>query len=115
MAVYVYGSTARGDARPDSDIDIGVLLPPGRHLPDKLALSAKLHDATGHQVDLVDLRQAGNFLRMEVLEESQQILNTAPGQVLAWEAHAMGEYAQHRTAIGDILQDFCDTGIGFHR
>lgn len=115
MAAYLYGSTARGDDRPDSDIDIGVLLPPGQNLPDKLALGAKLHDVTGRQVDLVDLRKVGNFLRMEVLREGQQICNADQAQVLAWEGHAMSEYAQHRTDIQGIMQDFQRTGIGYQQ
>lgn len=115
MAAYLYGSSARGDDRPDSDIDIGVLLPPGQNLPDKLALGAKLHDITGRQIDLVDLRKVGNFLRMEVLREGQQLCNADPTQVLAWEARAMSEYAQHRTDIQGIMQDFQRSGIGYHR
>lgn len=114
MAAYVYGSTARGDDRADSDMDIAILLPPGRHLTDPLTLAAKLHDATGRPVDITDLRHAGDVLRMQVLREGKQFINSQPDQVLAWEAYAMNAYAQHRAAIHGILQDFQDTGIGYH-
>lgn len=115
MAVYVFGSTARGDERRDSDVDIAVLLPPGQRLSGKLALAARLHNTTGREVDIVDLRQANNFLRMEVLRQGRQVLNADPERVLAWEGRAMGEYAQHRTAIQDIMRDFRHTGVGYHR
>lgn len=113
MAAYVHGSTARGDDRADSDIDLALLLPPRQHLADPLALAAKLQEATGRPVDITDLRRAGNVLRMQVLREGKQLVNTCPDQVLAWEAYAMNAYAQHRAAIQGILQDFQDTGIGY--
>ena len=37
-AVYVYGSFARGEEWPDSDVDIAVLLPPEQRIPDILEL-----------------------------------------------------------------------------
>lgn len=115
MAIYVYGSAARGDDRSDSDVDIAVLLPPGQRLANRLMLIAELHDVTGRSVDVVDLRQVGTFLRMEVLRDGRQIANSDPGQVLAWEGYAMSEYTQHRAAIRDIMSDFRRTGIGYHQ
>lgn len=113
MAIYIYGSTARGDDRPDSDLDIAVLLPTEQQLMDKLALSHELSGKTSRQVDLVDLRRVGNFLRMEVLREGKLILDAAPDQRLAWEGHAMTDYAHHRAGIRGILEAFHDTGIGY--
>lgn len=49
----------------------------------------------------------------QVLQEGKQIINAQPHQVLAREAYAVNEYAQHRAAIRGILQDFQDTGIGY--
>ena len=37
-AVYVYGSFARGEDWPDSDLDIAVLLPPEQRIPDALGI-----------------------------------------------------------------------------
>ena len=41
-AVYVHGSFAFGDARPDSDLDLAVLMPPGQTLEQPWELAAKL-------------------------------------------------------------------------
>ena len=38
FAIYVYGSFARGEEWPDSDLDLAILLPPNVGLPDKLDL-----------------------------------------------------------------------------
>ena len=40
QAAYIFGSVAQGRARPDSDIDVAVLL--GRRLPDARALRYRL-------------------------------------------------------------------------
>lgn len=47
-AVYLYGSQARGDARPDSDVDLLILLPDSydgsKFAKKKLSISGKLYD-----------------------------------------------------------------------
>lgn len=50
----LFGSRARGEHRPDSDVDIAVLGD-----VDRLALAAALSRATGHEVEVVDLENAG--------------------------------------------------------
>ncbi len=57
-AVYLFGSAAEGRARPDSDIDLGVVLRPGAKPPDKLDLLTDLVKAGYENVDLVFLDPA---------------------------------------------------------
>jgi len=49
----VFGSAARGDSRPDSDIDLLVDLEPGRGARDMTELAIDLEEALGRRVDLV--------------------------------------------------------------
>ena len=112
-ALYVYGSTARGDAGPASDVDLAVLLPPGRRIPDKLSLMATLAAALGRDVDLVDLREAGDFLRMEVLRDGKVLHAADPDRLLEWEARAMSSYFDHRFRIRGIVEDFARSGVGY--
>lgn len=71
VAVYQFGSQARGTARPTSDIDLAVLsanpIPAEQifHLAQELAIC--LH----RDVDLVDLRSASTVMRMQVLTTGQ--------------------------------------------
>jgi predicted nucleotidyltransferase len=58
-AVYLYGSFARGEEWPDSDLDVAVLLPPEQRIPDVLRLMCDICERTHRDVDLVDLRQVG--------------------------------------------------------
>lgn len=70
VAVYLFGSQVTGPARPDSDIDLAVLLPPDRpRLPveQRLALVGALEEVAGRQVDLVVLNQAPLPLQFEII------------------------------------------------
>lgn len=53
--VWVFGSVARGEERPDSDIDFIVEFEPGRSLFDLMALEQALGDLLGRPVDVVSL------------------------------------------------------------
>ena len=114
-AIYVYGSFARGDEWPTSDLDLGVLLPPGKRIDDLLALMAKVSSQVGRDVDLVNLREVGDILRREVLADGRLLFAARPDQVLAWEASAMSRYARHNESIRGILEDFRKTGVGYAR
>ena len=50
----VFGSVARGEAGPDSDLDLIVEMEPGRSVMDLLALVSELEDALGTRVHLVE-------------------------------------------------------------
>lgn len=51
--VRVFGSAARGDARPDSDVDLLLDLEPGRGASDMTELAMDLEEALGRRVDIV--------------------------------------------------------------
>ncbi|MBI3976905.1 MAG: nucleotidyltransferase family protein [Chloroflexi bacterium] len=53
--VRVFGSVARGDAGPGSDIDFLVDLEPGRTLFDLSELILDLQEALGRKVDVVEI------------------------------------------------------------
>lgn len=55
----VFGSVADGTARPDSDLDVGVLAKSPLEPEERRVLVDALAEITGRPVDLVDLREAG--------------------------------------------------------
>jgi predicted nucleotidyltransferase len=74
VAAYLFGSVARGQERPDSDVDIGVVL--GSHTPltlDDYDRLAQLQDAlageVAREVDLVALDHASPDLVHRVLRD----------------------------------------------
>lgn len=68
--VRVFGSVARGDARPDSDIDILVDMEPGRSLFDLGGLLIDLQTLLGVEVDVVTEKGLRPRIRADVLREA---------------------------------------------
>ena len=68
--VRVFGSVARGEAGPESDLDILVDLEPGRSLLDHAALLLDLEAALGCKVDVLTERGLRARVREAVLREA---------------------------------------------
>lgn len=113
LAIYVYGSFARGEQWPDSDVDLAILREPGATAWNPLELGADLAAQLQREVDLVDLRTASDVLRCEVLESGQLLYAKDPDALLAWEANALTRYGHYREEIRDLLADFDKDGIGY--
>jgi len=105
-AIYVYGSVARGDDAPTSDIDIAVLLPPGETIPDKPGLIARVATAAGRDADIVDLREANLDLVHAVLREGRVLMVRNDDETLGWEAERMTDYALFNPRRADIVEHY---------
>jgi predicted nucleotidyltransferase len=71
--VRVFGSVARGDARPDSDVDLLVNLESGRSLLDLARLLRELESQLGCKVDIVTEAGLRPRIRQEVLREARPL------------------------------------------
>ncbi len=67
--VQIFGSLARGEAGPDSDLDILIKLDPDRSLLDIIAIKQDLEDLLGCKVDVVTEAAISPYIRERVLEE----------------------------------------------
>lgn len=68
--VRVFGSVARGDARPDSDLDLLVAMDDGRSLFDLIGLGQDLEELLGRRVDVVSEGGLSEHIRERVLAEA---------------------------------------------
>jgi len=69
--VRVFGSVARGEERPDSDVDVLVDLPRGYDLfRQRLELQQNLEALLGRHVDLVPEHELNRHIRSDVLAEA---------------------------------------------
>ncbi|HMR50246.1 MAG TPA: nucleotidyltransferase domain-containing protein [Arachnia sp.] len=57
--VLVFGSVARGEAGPDSDIDLLVEFLPGASLFDLVAVELELEELLGRSVDVMSVNSVG--------------------------------------------------------
>jgi len=68
--VRVFGSVARGEAKPESDIDILVEMEPETSLMDHVTLMQDLEDLLERKVDVVSDRALHWYIRERVLAEA---------------------------------------------
>ena len=95
IAVYLFGSAARGDARPGSDVDIAVLFdaPPEATLDGpRLTLEGELEAALGLSVDLVSLNTAPPDLVHRVLRDGIIVFDDDRARRIRFEVARRNEY-----------------------
>lgn len=95
VALYLFGSTARGTSRDDSDVDVGVLLeaPAPRTLAGlKLVLEGELESVVGREVQLVVLNRAPPDLVHRILRDGRLLVDRDPSARIRFEVHARREY-----------------------
>jgi len=66
----VFGSVARGEAGPDSDVDFLVELEPGRNLLDRIGLMQDLEELLKRKVDVAKPSNLHELIRDKVLSEA---------------------------------------------
>jgi predicted nucleotidyltransferase len=74
----LFGSVLRGEAHPDSDVDLIVSFVPGAKTYDQfLTLCDLLESRLGHRVDLVTTEALSPFFGPRILAEAQDVLRAA--------------------------------------
>lgn len=69
--IRVFGSVARGEERPDSDIDFLVDFPRGYDLfEQRLPLVERLAEITGRRLDVIPEHELNRHIRAQVLREA---------------------------------------------
>ncbi len=69
----LFGSLAAGDATPQSDLDLAVLMGIPLSSETKMTLIGELSQAIGRPVDLIDLRVAGEPLLGQILKHGVRL------------------------------------------
>lgn len=89
--IVVFGSHARGKARADSDLDVGVLFSAGRC---ELDLLEEVREALGggDDLDLVCLNRAGSLLLKEAAQDGIVQFESRPGAVEEFRLRAYKRY-----------------------
>ena len=72
-SVRVFGSVARGDSGPESDVDLLVKMEEGRSLLDLSAMTLDLKELLGVNVDVVSEDGLYWLLRRKILKEAMPL------------------------------------------
>lgn len=73
MNVRVFGSVARGEEIPGSDVDLLVDMQAGRSLLDLAGLQQDFERLLGHRVDVLTEDSISPYLREQVLREARPL------------------------------------------
>ena len=95
VAVYLFGSVARGDDRSRSDVDLGVLYrrdPPAGFDGLPLRLEGEIEQLLGHTTQVVALNAAPADLRVRVLRDGVLILDRDPSFRIRFEVRTRNEW-----------------------
>ena len=78
LAIYLFGSRAQGGERPESDLDLGVLMPGTADVVELWDKAQDLAIRFDTDVDLVDLRAASTVMQYQVVTTGRRLF-AAPG------------------------------------
>jgi uncharacterized protein len=101
-AVYVFGSTATGRARRDSDLDLAIVSKKTISGRERLTLEADLSNRLGRDVDLVVFGQATPLLQHQILKYGRLICENDPAERVRQEVLARAEYMDTRHLFREI-------------
>lgn len=96
-AAYVFGSVARDNMHPHSDVDIAVFFAAGTGekpalFERRLQMEMDLRDLTGRPVQLVDYDSASLALRHQIRKYGKLIVDKDPERRMAKEVSALRQY-----------------------
>ena len=114
LAIYTFGSRIQGNAGPQSDLDMAVLV---AGYADPLALWAvvgDLADLAGCPVDLLDLRAASTVMQYQVITTGQRWW-AGDAQAALYEAAILSEKTALDTARAGLLGDIRNRGSIYDR
>ena len=95
VAVYLFGSVARGDAGPDSDVDVGILFavePPATLDAPQFAIEAELERLLGRPVQVVALNRGSADLVHRVLRDGRLVLDRDRSARIRFEVRSRNQY-----------------------
>lgn len=111
IAIYQFGSQARGESRRTSDIDLAVLarypIPGERLFEIAQDLAVRLH----HDVDLLDLRTTSTIMRMQVLTTGRCIETRDERAKAEFEMYTYADYARLNEERKDVLKGITQRGL----
>jgi predicted nucleotidyltransferase len=88
VALYLFGSRARGDASERSDVDVGILFRQEVALRDVVLLEDALQQRLGLPVDVVDAGHVDAFLALDVIR-GERVYCSDPDRCDEFELYVM--------------------------
>ena len=111
IALYRFGSHAKGNTRPDSDVDLAVLTGDPIRALRRFELAQELAVRLHRDVDLVDLCVASTVMRMQVISTGECLDSPNGPARREFEMYAYADYARLNEERGEILKRVRASGV----
>lgn len=107
---YLFGSRARGNARPDSDVDIAIYVndsvDPDRRFDMALRLPSAIEPVTPRQVDMVVLNDMPLALRGRVAVGGVLIYSADDSARLGYESLTFREFCDYSIFVAPLVRKY---------
>ena len=101
-AVYLFGSTATGNDRRNSDLDLAIFAKKIISGRERLKIEAELSSRLRQDVDLVIFGQASPLLQHQILKYGRLVSENDPDERVRQEVRARSEYLDTRHLFREI-------------
>jgi len=111
--IYLFGTYGTEDARPDSDVDIALLLSPTRAKEIRNIAISDCRDALEgelrREIDLINLRQVSTVFQFQIITTGQLIHTGSERAVQEFEMLTFSFYQKLNEERHSILESFYQT------
>ena len=110
QAVYRYGSAGSAYERPDSDIDLAVLLDAPLAFSRLHQIAADLAQLTGRDIDLNDMRRLPVTLRVQIVTQGVRLFAASHAAAEEYDSRVLSDYVHLNEARRGIIEDVRSRG-----
>ena len=110
VAVYVFGSAARGDTHAESDLDLALLAARPLGAVERFDVQEVVAVEVGRDVDLVDLRSASTVMQMQIVSTGRVAVDRDAGARAAFETFVYSSYALLNEERAGVLEAIAERG-----
>jgi predicted nucleotidyltransferase len=114
QAIYLFGGYGSPDERPESDLDLALLLnPEAAKAAASLAagdLRLDLESLLERETDLINLRRVNTVFQHEIIQTGRVIYQQSEFEVDSFEAQVMTLYQKLNEERSEILREILESG-----
>jgi len=108
LALYLLGSAQTGTMRPDSDVDLAILLEPGRRIDslERASIAAETSIVLGRDVDLGDASSRNLVYAREAILKGRRLFARDAARADLAEANLLAMYARFNEDRREVLDAY---------
>lgn len=112
LAVYLFGSRADGTFNPNSDFDLGILLPRNNLIDDRALfyLQQDISSSINHDVDLICLNNATLVMQFLITSNGILLFEKDKAEILKFETLVLSMYQRFNEERRGILEEIHSSG-----